>query len=104
MRNLPLVGFQKQFLLRHGNSITGCQCTDDLLELFFVRFAKVDTNPKTIYQIKLLLYCIGGMQIIVICDLQLVCGTLTDKITPVTCGIDQDIVRLRLNAAFDNGL
>ena len=43
------------------------------------------------------------MQIIVICDLQLVCGTLTDKITPVTCGIDQDIVRFFLKTALDHG-
>ena len=42
------------------------------------------------------------MQIVFICDLQLVCRTLTHKITSVTCCIDQDIVRFFLKTALDH--
>ena len=104
MGKLPLICFQKQFVLRHSNSVSLCESFHNCLEFLFARCTIVNTDTKTINQLKLLLHCIGGMQIVIIHDLQLITGFLSYQMSSVTCCIDQDIVRFLLQAALDHCL
>ena len=104
MGKFPGIGFHKKLLCRHRDSVTLCQSRNNVLEFLLVWRPEIDAHAKAVNQGKLLLYGIGGMQIFIICYLKLVSGFLAHKMTPVAGCIDQNVVRLFLQATLDHSL
>ena len=72
----------------------------DLLELFLAGRTKVNGHAKTIYQRKLFLYSIIGMQIVI--PVGFIAEFLTNQMTAVGSGVDQNIVWFPFQSPFNN--
>ena len=102
VRKLPGVCLRQKLLCRHCNTIALCKCSNNILEFLLVGCTEINPHAKTVNQGELLLHSIGGMQIFIVCHLQLIPGFLPNKMTSVAGCIDQDVVRLFLKTALDH--
>ena len=99
---LPLICLEKKLLLGHIDVIFLRQGPHDVLECLLIRRAEIDRHTETVYQGKLLLNGIVCVKLLV--PVLLVFEGLPYQMTAVTGGVDQDIVRLPFQTAFDDCL
>ena len=65
MGKFPFICFQKELLFRQLYAISLCEHTDDLLEFFFLRRAKIDRNSEPCHEGQFFLYRIICMKFLI---------------------------------------